>query len=223
MIRILIADDHRLFRDGLARILNDAPEMNVVASVGSGEEALGCAADLKPDVILMDVNMPGLGGLEATRHLRARQPEIKIIMLTISEREADLFEAIRAGARGYLLKSATTDELADAIRHVHAGEAIIAPAMAAKLLDEFATLTPGPSPVPTEQARGVGGEVLTDREREVLQLVADGLSNKEIGARLSLSPHTIKAHLRSILDKLHLRSRAEAAAWAARHGINPSG
>lgn len=212
MIRILIADDHQLFREGLARVLNDASDVKVVATLSNGEDAVARAAELQPDVILMDVNMPGMGGLEATRQLRARHPAIKIIMLTISEREGDLFEAIRAGARGYLLKSATSDELGEAIRHIHAGEAIIAPAMAAKLLDEFAA-----SPASREKAPR--GEGLTDRERDILQRVARGLSNKEIGAELALSPHTVKAHLRSILDKLHLRSRAEAAAWAAQSGL----
>ncbi len=212
MIRILIADDHQLFREGLARVLNDASDVKVVATLSNGEDAVARAAELQPDVILMDVNMPGIGGLEATRQLRARHPAIKIIMLTISEREGDLFEAIRAGARGYLLKSATSDELGEAIRHIHAGEAIIAPAMAAKLLDEFAA-----SPASREKAPR--GEGLTDRERDILQRVARGLSNKEIGAELALSPHTVKAHLRSILDKLHLRSRAEAAAWAAQSGL----
>jgi DNA-binding NarL/FixJ family response regulator len=212
MIRILIADDHQLFREGLARVLNDASDLRVTATLSNGEDAVARAAELQPDVILMDVNMPGMGGLEATRQLHARHPAIKIIMLTISEREADLFEAIRAGARGYLLKSATSDELGEAIRHVHAGEAIIAPAMAAKLLDEFAA-----SPASREKAPR--GEGLTDRERDILQAVARGLSNKEIGAELALSPHTVKAHLRSILDKLHLRSRAEAAAWAAQSGL----
>ncbi len=208
MTRILIADDHHLFRDGLARILNDLPQITVVASVENGDEAIRRAEELKPEVILMDVNMPHTGGVEAARQIHARQPEIKIVMLTISEREEDLFEAIRAGARGYLLKSATSQELAEAIQHVEAGEAIIAPGMAMKLMDVFAA-----QHTPT---RGEDAD-LTGREREVLGLVAQGLSNKEIGARLSLSPHTVKAHLRTILDKLHLRSRAEAAAWAARH------
>lgn len=212
MIRILIADDHQLFREGLARVLNDASDLRVTATMSNGEDAVARAAELQPDVILMDVNMPGMGGLEATRQLHARHPAIKIIMLTISEREADLFGAIRAGARGYLLKSSTSDELGEAIRRTHAGEAIIAPAMAAKLLDEFAA-----SPASREKAPR--GEGLTDRERDILQRVARGLSNKEIGAELSLSPHTVKAHLRSILDKLHLRSRTEAAAWAAQSGL----
>lgn len=216
MIKILIADDHFLFREGLARILNDAPEMRVVATVASGEDALVRAGEFKPEVVLMDVNMPGIGGVEATRRLREHHPQMQVLMLTVSEKEEDLFAAIRAGARGYLLKNMNTAQVVAAIEHVHAGEAIIAPTMAVKLLTEFATRAP-------HIASAANTEELSEREREVLQLVARGMSNKEIAAQLALSPHTIKAHLRSILDKLHLRSRTEAAAWAARRGINPSG
>ncbi len=212
MIRILITDDHQLFREGLKRILNETGEITILATCSRGEEVVAQAPQYKPDVILMDVNMPGIGGLEATRQIHARLPDVRIIMLTVSEKESDLFGAIRAGARGFLLKHASTDELVEAIRHVYAGEAIIAPSMAVKLLDEFAAAKPSSS---AEQ----GGEELTDRERDVLQLVARGLGNKEIAAELGLSPHTVKAHLRTIFDKLHLRGRAEAAAWAERHGL----
>jgi two-component system NarL family response regulator len=211
MIKILIADDHQLFREGLARVLNDVPEMTVVASASNGEEAIARAAETKPNVILMDLNMPILDGVEATRRLRVTQPQSHILMLTVSEQEQHLFAAIRAGARGYLLKSMASDDLIDAIRRANAGEAIVAPSMAVKLLDEFAALSSA------GQWRESGGEDLSAREREVLRLIAQGLSNKEIGAALSLSPHTIKSHLRSILDKLQLRNRAEAAAWAAHH------
>ena len=211
MIRIAIADDHHLFREGLVRILNDVDGLRVVASASSGEELLTALTKAAPDLVLMDVNMPGMGGLEATRRLRLTHPDLPIVALTVSERENDLFTAIRAGARGYLLKNSTSAELVDAIQRVAAGEAVVSPAMAIKLLNEFAA------------PRAVGNvepDELTEREREVLQFVARGLSNKEIGAALALSPHTIKAHLRSILDKLHLRSRAEAAAWAVRSGLS---
>ncbi len=211
MITILIADDHQIFREGLARVLNDVPEMTVVARASNGEEAVARATETKPNVILMDLNMPGVDGVEATRRLRVAQPQSHILMLTVSEQEQDLFAAIRAGARGYLLKSMASDDLVDAIRRANAGEAIVAPVMAAKLLDEFAALSAA------THWRESGGEDLSQRERDVLRLIAQGLSNKEIGAALSLSPHTIKAHLRSILDKLQLRNRAEVAAWAARH------
>jgi two-component system NarL family response regulator len=212
MIRVLITDDHHLFREGLARILNDAPDLQVVASLSRGEDAVAQAATLQAEVILMDVNMPGIGGLEAARRLRACCPQAKVLMLTVSEQESDLFAAVRAGARGYLLKSATSAELVDAVQLVARGEAIIAPVMAARLLDEFAALPQAKEGLPP-------GEEISEREAQVLQMVAKGMSNKEIGAALNLSPHTIKAHLRSILDKLHLRSRSEAAAWAASHRL----
>lgn len=216
MIRVLIADDHHLFRESLARMLNDVPEISVVASVPNGIEAMARAADFKPDVILMDINMPKMDGVEATRQLRMINPQASVLILTVSEQESDLYAAIRAGAHGYLLKNATSTELIEAIQHVYAHEAVIAPAMAIKLLGEFAAISSAAQPCDG----GADSHALTEREHEVLQWVAQGLTNKEIGAKLSLSPHTVKAHLRTILDKLHLRSRTEAAAWAARYGTS---
>ena len=217
MIRILIADDHSLFREGLARVLNEAPGMSVVASVSNGVEAISRVAEFKPDVVLMDVNMPKMGGVEATLQLRKIHPQASVLMLTVSEEEHDLYAAIRAGARGYLLKSATTAELIDAIQRVHAKEAILTPGMAAKLLNEFASISPAPALLDSDDNYDADTPTLTEREREVLQWVVRGMTNKEIGAQLSLSPHTIKAHIRTVLDKLHVRSRAGAAAWATRH------
>lgn len=219
MIRILIADDHSLFREGLARVLNEAPGMCVVASVSNGLEALSRVTEFRPDVILMDVNMPKMGGVEATRQLHKIQPQTPVLMLTVSENEEDLFEAIRAGARGYLLKSATATELIDGIQRVYAKESILNPVMAAKLLNEFASIAPSSTSLDNNATDGTNTSALTEREWQVLQLVAHGLTNKEIGSQLSLSPHTIKAHIRTILEKLHVRSRAEAAAWATRHQI----
>lgn len=213
MIRVIVADDHHLFRDGLARILNGYPDIEVVASVGSGEEAITAVARHQPDVILLDVNMPGIGGVGATRQIREADPDAQILMLTVSERESDLFAAIRSGARGYLLKDATSDQLGDAVRRVHAGEAIVAPLMAAKLFDKF-------SEMPEAPKRSPKLDELTEREREILHLLTQGLSNKEIGLQLALSPHTVKVHLHRILEKLDLRSRVEAAAWAVRHGLS---
>lgn len=216
MIRIAVVDDHHLFREGLTRLLNEAPDIRVVAGYSSGEEALASIGEPPPDVVLMDVHMPGMGGVEATRRLRRAYPRLQVLMLTVSEQEEDLFAAIRAGARGYLLKNATGAELLEAIRQVHAGGAVITPRLAVRLLDELAATRPAVPPP------GPGQEALSEREREILQWVAKGFSNKEIGAALGLSPHTVKAHLRTILDKLHLRSRAEAAAWAAEHGLTLS-
>ncbi len=216
MIKVLIVDDHHLFREGLARILSEAAGIELVAAAASGEEALQLARTHQPDLVLMDINMPGMGGLEAARRLRAAHPKLRLLMLTISEQEDDLFRAVRAGARGYLLKNVSSRELLEAIRRVHAGEAVITPSMAVKLLDEFAATPPLPGAPEQETA---ANETLSERELDVLRLVARGLSNNEIGEALSISPHTVKAHLRSILDKLHLRGRVEAAAWAIRHGL----
>ncbi len=211
MIRVLLADDHHLFREGLTRLLNDEEDIEVVASLRSGEEVLAMIHSVQPHVVLLDVNMPGMGGIETARRLKERYPEVGILLLTVSEDRETLFKAVQAGVRGYLLKSSTSNELVDAIQRIHRGEAVISPAMSAKLLDEFVALSQGKSQRPED--------ILTKRERDILRYVANGMSNKEIGAALAISPHTVKAHLRHILDKLGLRSRAQAAAWAERHGL----
>jgi len=211
MIKLLIADDHHLFREGLTRILNDSADFKVVGSVDKGEEAISGTAELDPDVVILDIHMPGMGGLEAAAQLHQLHPALGIIMLTVSEDENDLFAAVRAGARGYMLKNSTAIELTAGIQRVYAGEAAISPAMSVKLLNQFASTQPPASSRPADD--------LTERERDVLKQVAQGLSNKEIGLTLAISPHTVKAHLRHILDKLNLRSRAEAAAWAERNGL----
>jgi DNA-binding NarL/FixJ family response regulator len=215
MIRVLIADDHHLFREGLTRILDDEEDIEVVARVRSGEEALASIGSYRPDVVVLDVNMPGIGGIETARRLRQQYPDMGILMLTVSEDRETLFQAVQAGVRGYLLKSSTSDELVDAIYRINRGEAAISPVMSAKLLDEFVALSQGQRQRPED--------VLTERERAILRYVASGMSNKEIGQALSISPHTVKAHLRHILDKLGLRSRTQAAAWAERHGLTGGG
>jgi two-component system NarL family response regulator len=212
-IKLLVVDDHNLFRQGLIRILQDDDQLQIVGQAGNGQEALIQVERLQPDVVLMDLNMPVLSGPEAVRALGERFPSIPVIMLTVSERDEDLFDAIRAGARGYLLKNVGMDELIDAIRRVQAGEAIIAPSMALRLLEEFRTLA-SQAPAEPHQLEG-----LSDRETDVLRLVAQGYSNREIADALSLSEHTVKSHLQSILDKLQLRSRAHAAAYAVQAGL----
>ena len=216
MIKVLLTDDHNLFREGLARILRDAPGIDLIASAASGEEALKLAKQHQPDLVLMDINMPGIGGLEATRKLRQKLPEVKVLMLTISEEDQDLFTAVRYGARGYILKNSSSRDLLEAIRRVHNGEAVITPRMAVKLLDAFAEIQALP---PSTIGETLQVEELTERETDVLRLVAQGLSNKEIGDKLSISPNTVRAHLRNILEKLQLTSRVEAATWALRHGL----
>ena len=220
MIKVLLTDDHNLFREGLARILREAPGIELVACAASGEEALQLAAQHRPDLALMDINMPGIGGLEAARRLRQQNPTINVLMLTISEEDQDLFSAVRFGARGYILKNSSSRELLEAIRRVNEGEAVITPSMAVKLLDAFAASVQNPLPQPEDTLQI---EELSEREAEVLGLIARGLSNKEIGEQLSISPNTVKAHLRNILEKLQLSSRVEAATWALRHGLSGEG
>ena len=206
MIRVLIADDHTVLRHGLRLILDGAEDMTVVGEAADGTEVVALARSLRPDVVLMDVNMPGMSGIEATRRLRVILPQTRVLMLTISDKNRDLLGAIRAGARGYLLKSAESQDVLDAIRRIAAGEAILPPSLTARLLDELAA----PARPPMS---------LTNRESQVLALIAEGLANKEIAARLHISENTVKTHVRHILEKLGLRSRAEAAAYAVREGL----
>jgi len=208
MIRVLIADDHTILREGLRRILQENPALTVVGEATTGEEAVTLALELAPDVVLMDVTMPHLSGIEATRRIRLVRPETRILMLTVSDRDEDLLGALRAGARGYLLKNAEARQVMDALQRVHAGEAILPPALVGRVLDELAP------PAPTQEA-------LSPRETKVLELVAEGLANKEIAVTLSISENTVKTHVRHILDKLGLRSRTEAAAYAVHQGLVP--
>ncbi len=221
-MRVLLADDHSLFRDGVASLLT-AWGHDVVGVAADGESAVALADRLAPDVVLMDVRMPGGGGLEATRRLAALRPEIAIVMLTASEEEDDLFAAIKAGARGYLLKDLEAGQLRSLLEAVGRGEAAISPATAARILAELAR--PGGSggvpALPGSPNGAAGPDRLTDRELEVLRLVVDGLRNKEIGATLGISENTTKFHLRNILEKLHAESRTEVAARAIREGLVP--
>lgn len=214
-IRLLIVDDHNLFRQGLIRILGDYAQLQIVGQAANGQDALALVGQLQPDVVLMDVNMPVMSGPDAVRQMQTRFPGLPVVMLTVSERDEDLFDAIRAGARGYLLKNVGAAELLDALQRVHAGEAILAPSMAVRLLDEFRSMAEA---APREAAPAPAGD-LSERELDVLRLVAQGLSNKEIADALNLSEHTVKTHLANILEKLHLRSRAHAAAYAVQAGL----
>jgi len=214
-IRVLIADDHPLFRDGLRVMLEAADGFDVVGEATTGEEAVAFTASLQPGVVMMDIAMPGVNGIEATRRIVATDPEARVLMLTMLEDDDSVFAALRAGARGYLLKNVGAAELLDALQRVHAGEAILAPVMAARLLEEFRSLAAAP---PREPAAAPSPE-LRERELDVLRLVAQGLSNKEIADALNLSEHTVKTHLANILAKLHLRSRAHAAAYAVQAGL----
>jgi len=211
-VRILIADDHALFRDGLRSLLL-AQGHDVVGEAKNGHEAVSLARELKPDMVLMDLQMPELDGIAATRALTAELPEVKVLILTASEEESKLFDAIKSGAQGYLLKNLEADAFFDLLDRAQRGEPALTPALARKLLQEFAR--------PTE-ASSSDEEPLTPREREVLELMVEGItSNRKLAKRLGLSENTVKFHVRNILDKLRLHNRAEVVGYALRHKIVP--
>jgi len=211
-IRILLVDDQLLFRKGLRALLEDQEDMEVVGEAADGAQAVERVRAAKPDVVLMDIHMPVCNGIEATRLVKSEWPETKIIALTVSDEDEDLFEAIKSGASGYLLKDLRPEELFDLVRGVLRGETPISPAVAGKLLSEFRRR---PWKDPSETA----GWDLTRRELEVLQLVTEGLSNAEIAARLFIVEGTVKNHLHNILEKLHLENRLQAATYAIREGL----
>ena len=216
-MRILLADDHALFRDGVASLLG-AWGHEVVGQASDGASAVECAVRLRPDLVLMDVAMPGGGGLEATRRIAAAAPGVAIVMLTASEGVDDLFAAIKAGARGYLLKNLESVELRGMLEAVARGEAAITPAIAGRILSELAR-----PEAPVAEVPPPGPDRLTERELGVLRLVVAGLRNKEMAAELGISENTVKFHLRNILDKLHAQSRAEVVARAVREGLVTEG
>src|SRR6476661_9992159 len=198
-IRVLICDDHALFRRGLIMVLESEEGIDVVAEAEDGEEAIIKAEEAAPDVVLMDVRMPRMSGIEATRAIADAVPTAKILMLTVSDEEEDLYEAVKAGATGYLLKEISIEEVANAIRAVVTGQSLISPSMASKLLSEFNNLAKK-----ADEKQAVPSPRLTDRELEVLKLVAQGMSNREIATELYISENTVKNHVRNILEKLHL-------------------
>ncbi len=211
-MRILIADDHALFRDSLRSLL-EAHDLNVVAEAKDGKEAVEMAWDTKPDVVLMDLTMPEMDGLEATKQLAAELPDVKVIILTASDDDTHLFDAIKAGAKGYLLKDLESGQFFSLLEGVERGEPALTPAVARKLLDEFAR----PKRQTKEQ---YDPDALTDRERQVLELMVQGTtSNRKLAKLLGVSENTIKFHVRNILDKLHLHNRAQVVAYALRKRI----
>ncbi len=213
-LRILLADDSPLFRKGLIGLLGAAKDLQVVGEAKDGVEALEKARELLPDVVLMDINMPRCDGLEATRKIKEEMPYVRIVMLTVSDSEQHLFESVKMGAQGYLLKNLEPEELFLMLRAVSRGEAPISPAMAGKILQEFAQhYRPSPVPVSVEAAN-----LLTDREREILQHVVMGHTNKEIAQQLGIAESTVKNHLRNIMEKLHVQNRVQAAIQAFQKG-----
>jgi DNA-binding NarL/FixJ family response regulator len=213
-IRVMICDDHALFRRGLIMVLEAEDDIEVVAEAEDGEDAVEKAAEFVPDVVLMDVRMPGVDGIEATRRIAEKVPTAKILMLTVSDEEEDLYEAVKAGATGYLLKEVSIEEVAPAARAVVAGQSLISPSMASKLLGEFSNLAKR-----AEERTSVPTPRLTERELEVLRLVAQGKSNREIAGDLYISENTVKNHVRNILEKLQLHTRMEAVMYAVREKL----
>jgi DNA-binding NarL/FixJ family response regulator len=206
-----MADDHLLFRDGLRALLSSAPDLELVGEATTGEEAIMLAASLQPDVILMDLKMPGVTGIGATRQIVRESPHIGVLMVTMFDEESAVFAAMRAGARGYLLKGATHAEMLRAIRAVGAGEAIFSPAIARRLMEFFAQLRPATSPTVFPE--------LSEREREILDLIAQGHKNHEIASQLVLSPHTVRNYVSNIISKLQVADRAHAILRAREAGL----
>ncbi|MBI2906793.1 MAG: response regulator transcription factor [Chloroflexi bacterium] len=210
-IRVLLVDDHALFRDGIASLLSTWG-IEVAGQASDGLEALQKARELHPDLVLMDVKMPRCNGLEATRLIKAELSELKIVMLTVSDDDHDLFEAIKAGAQGYLLKNLRGEEFMEMLAAISRGEAAISPTLAGRILTEFARQETRPPTVSIKPD-------LSEREKQVLRLIAQGQTNKSIASNLYVSENTVNYHIKNILAKLHLRNRAQAAAYAVQQGL----
>ena len=211
--RVLIADDHELFRRGLVLVLESEVNIEVIGEASDGESAVRMAREFVPDVVLMDVRMPKMSGIQATQLISETVPTARVLMLTVSDEEEDLFRAIKAGAHGYLLKEISIGEVANAVNSLMDGQTLITPSMASKLIVEFASLSR------EAEATSPKAPSLTERELEVLKLVAKGAKNREIGEALGVTENTAKNHVRNILEKLHLHSRTEAAMFAMRENL----
>ncbi|GAA2261090.1 response regulator transcription factor [Streptomyces atrovirens] len=219
MIRVLIADDQQMVRQGFTVLLNTQPDIEVVGQAVNGVDAVARVAELAPDVVLMDIRMPELGGIEATALITDATPDVRVLVLTTFDLDEYVYEALRAGASGFLLKDASADQLAEAVRVVAAGDALLAPGVTRRLIAEFSRLDARPRS-PLKQRVGD----LTERETEVLALIAQGLSNAEIAVRLVVAEQTVKTHVGRILVKLGLRDRTQAAVFAYESGlVRPSG
>lgn len=210
-IRVLVADDHPMFRDGLRTLLGSTPDTELAGEAATGEEAVTLAAELRPDVVVMDVRMPGMGGIEATRQIVTASPRTRILVVTMFEDDATVFQAMRAGARGYVLKGANYAEMLRAIKAVGEGEAIFSPKVAARLAEYFENIRPAVQPQVFPE--------LSEREREILDLIAGGLKNPEIARRLYLSPKTVRNHVSNILTKLQVADRTQAIIRAREAGL----
>ncbi len=209
-IKVLVVDDQVLFREALVRLISSQEDMEVVGQASNGKEALDRVKQLQPNLVLMDIRMPVMDGLEATRALRESYPDLKVVLLTVSDAESDVFEALKNGAVGYLVKSMRAETLFQKVRDIAQGEIALSPVLASRVLEEFSRLK-------RREEKTYGG--LSEREREVLKLVVEGKSNKDIGEALVIAESTVKRHLHNILHKLHVKNRAEAAAYSVRTGL----
>jgi DNA-binding NarL/FixJ family response regulator len=214
-IRVMLADDHTILREGIKGLLEKADDIEVVGEAGDGSEAVAKAQQLSPDVVLMDITMPGMNGLEATRQIKVLKPEIKVLILTMHESNQYISQFLRSGASGYVLKDTAASELAGAIRAVDAGNAFLYPSIARKLLDGYLQR-------PEEGGESESDDGLTEREREVLKMVAEGRTNREIAETLSLSIRTVQAHRANLMGKLHMHDRTELVRYAIRKGLIPA-
>jgi len=205
--RVLLVDDHPLFRRGVAQLIASQPDFEVVGEAASGEEGVALTHQLKPDIVLLDVDMRGIGGLQALKQIKESGADTQVIMLSVSDAEVNLVTAVRSGADGYLLKDAEPEEMLEKLRQAARGEVTFTDSLMAMLVDAMRSGAPAPA---TDEA-------LTERERQILQLIAGGKSNKHIARQLGISDGTVKVHVKNLLRKLHLRSRLEAAVWALNH------
>jgi DNA-binding NarL/FixJ family response regulator len=214
-IRLLIADDHAVVRSGTRELLEQQPDLSIVGEASDGEEAVRFTHELQPDVVVMDVRMPKLSGVEATRRIKAECPDVKVLVLTAHDDDEYVFALLQAGANGYLMKTAEIDEVVRAIRTVHAGQSTLAPAVAGKVVAQFTSGKSLPEVISNNQNQYDG---LTERELGILKLVGKGLSNKQIGKEIFISDRTVQAHLSNIFSKLGVSSRTEAVMYAVRKG-----
>lgn len=210
MVRILIADDHTIFRSGLKLLLGSNPDYEVVGEADNGEKAVRLAKDLQPDIVLIDIGMPVLNGIEATRQIKTQNDEINVLILTMHRSDEYFFQALSAGASGYVLKGAETSELINALNAVVRGEVFLYPSVARRLVEKYFESVPG---------KASGLSRLTPREQEILQLLAEGYSNQEIAAKLVISPSTVHTHRTNLMEKLNLSKRFELVRYARQHGF----
>lgn len=214
-LRVLVVDDHALYRRGLVMELEEAPDLEVIAEASDGAEAVDSAIALAPDVVLMDVRMPGMSGIEATRRILEATPTTRVLMLSVSDEPDDLIDAVKAGAAGYLLKETSISDIAESARKVAIGHSFVSPPLAGRLLEEFATLARRVDASSSLDALD-GPSMLTAREVTVLEAMAEGADNGAIAAQTAMTTHAVRNHVRNILEKLHLASRTEAVLYAVR-------